>query len=154
MNAWPTLVLVDPDGYVIATRPGEGHAAELAGLIDELVAEYGEPAAPRRPEREPAPEPASTLRFPGGIAVTPAGTLLVADAGHHSLAELAPDGVTLLRRIGSGERGRADGGPDAASFAEPQGLAVLPPGAVPGWTYWSRTPPTTWSGAYGWTPAR
>ena len=132
VNAWPTLVLVDPDGYVIATLPGEGHAAELGRLIDALVAEYGDRLRRRGPELQPAPEPESTLRFPGGIAVTPAGTLLVADAGHHSVAELADDGVTLLRRIGSGERGRADGGPDAASFAEPQGLTVLPPGAVPG----------------------
>jgi thiol-disulfide isomerase/thioredoxin len=132
VDAWPTLVLVDPDGYVIATLRGEGHAAELAGLIDQLVAEYGDRLRRGGPEPGPAPEPESTLRFPGGIALTPAGTLLVADAGHHSLAELAPDGVTLLRRIGSGERGRADGGPDAASFAEPQGLTVLPPGAVPG----------------------
>ena len=132
VNAWPTLVLVDPDGYVIATLPGEGHAAELGRLIDALVAEYGDRLRRGGPELRPAPEPESTLRFPGGIAVTPAGTLLVADAGHHSVAELADDGVTLLRRIGSGERGRADGGPDAASFAEPQGLTVLPPGAVPG----------------------
>jgi thiol-disulfide isomerase/thioredoxin len=132
VNAWPTLVLVDPDGYVVATKPGEGHAAELADLIDELVAEYGDRLRRGEQDLGPAPEPDTTLRFPGGIAVTPAGTLLVADAGHHSLAELAPDGATLLRRIGSGERGRADGGPDTASFAEPQGVTVLPPGAVPG----------------------
>ena len=132
VNAWPTLVLVDPDGYVIATLSGEGHAAELGRLIDALVAEYGDRLRRGGPELQPAPEPESTLRFPGGIAVTPAGTLLVADAGHHSVAELADDGVTLLRRIGSGERGRLDGGPDTASFAEPQGLTVLPRDAVPG----------------------
>jgi thiol-disulfide isomerase/thioredoxin len=132
VNAWPTLVLVDPDGYVLATRRGEGHAAELAELIDALVAEYG--GRLRRGGDEPAPpaEADTTLRFPGGVAVTPAGTLLVADAGHHSLAELAPAGRTLLRRIGSGVRGRADGDAGTASFAEPQGLTVLPPGALPG----------------------
>ena len=132
VNAWPTLVLVDPEGYVVATLRGEGHAAELAELIDGLVAGYGDRLRRGGPELEPAPEPETTLRFPAGIAVTPSGSMLVADAGHHSLAELAPDGVTLLRRIGSGGRGRADGAPDAASFAEPQGLTVLPAGAVPG----------------------
>jgi len=50
----------------------------------------------------------------------------VADAGHHSLAELAADGETLVRRIGSGERGFADGGPDAATFSEPNGLCLVP----------------------------
>jgi thiol-disulfide isomerase/thioredoxin len=132
VNAWPTLVLVDPDGYVVATRRGEGHAAELARLVDGLVAEYGDRLRRGDQDLGPAPEPETTLRFPGGIAVTPAGTLLVADAGHHSVAELAADGVTLLRRIGSGQRGRADGGPGTATFAEPQGLTVLPPGAVAG----------------------
>ena len=37
------------------------------------------------------------------------GNLLVSDSARHSLVELAADGETVLRRIGSGERGRADG---------------------------------------------
>ncbi len=78
---------------------------------------------------------ATTLRFPGkavrlpvaeGAPAGTVGNLLVADAGHHSLAELAPDGETLVRRIGSGERGWADGGPDEARFAEPNGLCLVP----------------------------
>ena len=39
-KAWPTLVLIDPEGYVVATMAGEGHAAGLAKLIDELVAAH------------------------------------------------------------------------------------------------------------------
>ena len=132
INAWPTLVLVDPDGYVVATRAGEGHAAALAALVDALVDEYGDRLRRGDDAFVPPAHEETTLQFPGGIAVTPAGTLLVADAGHHSVVELAADGETLLRRIGSGERGRADGAPEDASFAEPQGVAVLPPGAVPG----------------------
>jgi thiol-disulfide isomerase/thioredoxin len=137
VNAWPTLVLVDPDGYVAATLLGEGHAAELDELVGELVEEYG--SRLRRGDTadvigaEAVAIPDDTdLRYPGGIAVTPSGTLLVADAGHHSLVELAADGVTVLRRIGSGERGRADGAADVASFAGPQGVAVLPAGALDG----------------------
>src|SRR5512132_1349453 len=30
VRAWPTLAVVDPDGYVVATMAGEGHAAGLA----------------------------------------------------------------------------------------------------------------------------
>lgn len=33
VNAWPTLVLIDQAGYVVAQVSGEGHVAELAGLI-------------------------------------------------------------------------------------------------------------------------
>lgn len=126
VNAWPTLVLVDPEGYVVATAAGEGHAAALGELVEELVAEYGDRLRRGGDLAVPPVEAGTPLRYPGGIAVTPAGTLLVADAGHHSLVELAADGETVLRRIGSGTRGRADGGPGEASFAEPQGLLVLP----------------------------
>lgn len=126
VNAWPTLVLVDPDGYVVAKVAGEGHAAALGELVEELVDSYGDRL--RRGDDLAVP-PAATrtaLRYPGGIALTPTGTLLVADTGSHSIVELAADGETVLRRIGSGERGAVDGGPDEARFAEPQGLVVLP----------------------------
>ena len=62
VDAWPTLVLVDPDGYVIATLRGEGHAAELAGLIDQLVAEYGDRLRRGGPEFGPAAEPETPAR--------------------------------------------------------------------------------------------
>lgn len=69
----------------------------------------------------------TALRFPAKAIVTPERTLLVADSARHSLAELAADGETLLRRIGSGIRGRADGAAAEASFSEPAGLSLLPP---------------------------
>src|SRR5690606_14769601 len=73
------------------------------------------------------PAPATTtLRFPAKVVELPGGNLLVADAGHHQLTELAADGETLVRRIGSGSRGLVDGGPDQASFSEPNGLVLLP----------------------------
>ena len=37
-KAWPTLTVVDPEGYVVASMAGEGHAEGLARLVDELVA--------------------------------------------------------------------------------------------------------------------
>jgi DNA-binding beta-propeller fold protein YncE len=128
VSAWPTLVLVDPDGYVVARAAGEGHAAGLADLAATLAPDYVTvPGAPAPAGPPPAPE--TGLRYPGGIARTPAGTLLVADAGHHSVVETAVDG-TVLRRIGTGERGRTDGGADVARFAEPQGVTVLPDGTA------------------------
>jgi thiol-disulfide isomerase/thioredoxin len=128
VKAWPTLVLIDPDGYVVAQAAGEGQVSALDETIAAIVPNYelrrGDgPYVPRRPEP-------STLRFPAKLVTTPDGTLLVADAGHHQLVELDEDGATVLRRIGSGERGRDDGPPDRARFAEPNGLALLPPGVA------------------------
>lgn len=39
-RAWPTLSVIDPEGYVVATMAGEGHAEGLARLIDELIATH------------------------------------------------------------------------------------------------------------------
>ena len=128
VRAWPTLVVVDPLGYVVAHLSGEGHADDLAQILDALVAEHGAAGTLRRggPTYQPDAEDPSELRFPAGAVELAGGSLLVADSRHHSLAELAADGRTLLRRIGRGSRGAADGPPDAASFAEPQGLLLLP----------------------------
>ncbi|MHA7133870.1 NHL domain-containing thioredoxin family protein [Oerskovia turbata] len=131
-RAWPTLVVIDPEGYVVAQMAGEGHASALAALVDELVEEHRAKGTLRSLAAgsddvyvPPAPT-SGTLRFPAKAIALPGGNLLVADAGHHSLAELAPDGETLVRRIGTGERGLVDGGPDDARFSEPNGLCLVP----------------------------
>ncbi|WP_432524407.1 thioredoxin-like domain-containing protein [Kineococcus sp. SYSU DK006] len=129
VRAWPTLVLVDPDGYVVATRSGEGHGAELERLVADLLAHRPPRTAPRPVPADDAPVlPDDTpLRFPARAIALPGGSLLVADAGHHQLVELAADLTTVLRRIGSGRRELADGPAAEAGFAAPQGLALLPP---------------------------
>ena len=126
-RAWPTLCVVDPEGYLVASMAGEGHAEGLARLIDELVKVHTERGTLRRGDGSyvPAPEPGTQLRFPAKAIVGPAGELLVADAAHHSIAVL--DGLDrVVRRIGSGRRGRADGPAESAEFSEPNGLCRLP----------------------------
>ncbi|MFB9234775.1 NHL domain-containing thioredoxin family protein [Plantactinospora siamensis] len=128
-KAWPTLSVIDPEGYVVATMAGEGHAEGLTRLVDELIDRHEAKGTLRRGDGPyvPPAEPDTALRFPGKAVPLPEGTLLVSDSARHSLVELAADGETLLRRIGSGSRGRADGDPATASFAEPQGMVLLPP---------------------------
>ncbi|GAB2473137.1 NHL repeat-containing thioredoxin family protein [Jatrophihabitans fulvus] len=128
VRAWPTLVLVDPEGYVIAQAAGEGQVDALGALIDARLPDYDARGVLRRGDadfRPPAPAP-GLLRFPADAVLLPAArtgrdrdTLLVADAGHHQIVELELDAETEVRRLGTGERG----GP----FAEPNGLALLPP---------------------------
>ena len=112
VRAWPTLVLIDPDGYVIAQAAGEGQSSGLQRLIDELIAEYGDRL--RRgdnPYQPPVLEP-GTFRFPAK-AILEGDTLLVADAGHHQIVRTALDGTTELDRLG---------GPDL--LKEPNGLCL------------------------------
>ena len=137
IRAWPTLVLVDPEGYVVAQAAGEGQTSALDMVIEQL-AEVHEQRGTLRHGNGPCVPPvaeSSTLRFPAKAIVLPAertgretDTLLVADAGHHQLVELGLDGDTVLRRIGSGVRGRNDGAAEAATFAEPGSVALLPTG--------------------------
>ncbi|MGW0434712.1 NHL domain-containing thioredoxin family protein [Micromonospora sp. NPDC003197] len=127
-RAWPTLSVIDPEGYVVATMAGEGHVEGIGRLLDELIEVHEAKGTLHRgvgPYVPPA-EPTTSLRFPGKAVALDGGNLLVSDSARHSLVELAPDGETALRRIGSGERGRADGAADQASFSEPQGMCRLP----------------------------
>ncbi len=132
VRAWPTLVLIDPEGYVVAQAAGEGQVGALAALLEALVAEHDRRGTLRR-GADPLPPPdrtRTTLRYPAKAIPVPvtvtgrdADSVLVADAGHHQIVELAADLHTVLRRIGTGERGEP--------FAEPNGLALLPAGLVP-----------------------
>ncbi|MEV2237670.1 NHL domain-containing thioredoxin family protein [Micromonospora sp. NPDC049891] len=128
-RAWPTLAVIDPEGYVVATMAGEGHADGLARLIDDLIATHEAKGTLHRGDGPyvPAAEPATTLRFPGKAVVLPDGDLLVSDSARHRLVELGTDGETVARTIGTGDRGRTDGSAGVATFSEPQGLCLLPP---------------------------
>lgn len=132
VRAWPTLVVIDPEGYVVAQHAGEGHAHAIEKLVEELEAEHAAKGTLRRGDGPyVAPEPVAThLRFPGKALLLPDGGFLVSDTTRHRLVELDADGETVRRHFGTGERGLNDGGPDEARFSEPQGLAVLPDGRV------------------------
>lgn len=127
VRAWPTLVVIDPEGYVVAQHAGEGHAHAIENLVEELEAEHEAKGTLHRGDGPYVPpEPVATdLRFPGKAVRLPGGSFLVSDTTRHQLVELAADGERVLRRIGTGERGLT---PD--SFNEPQGLALLPDGKV------------------------
>ncbi|TDD19736.1 redoxin domain-containing protein [Kribbella turkmenica] len=126
-RAWPTLVLVDPNGYIVAQYSGEGHAHALDAQLAELIAEHEQAGTLTRgksPYVAPEPEP-TDLRFPAEVVALDNG-YLVADAGNHSIVELAGDATTVVRRFGTGHRGFADGQAGRAAFSEPNGLTLVP----------------------------
>ncbi|MCF6524082.1 NHL domain-containing thioredoxin family protein [Streptomyces sp. JJ36] len=139
VRAWPTLVVLDPEGYVVAQHAGEGHAHALAKLVEELEAEHeakgtlhrGDgPYVPPEPEATDLRFPGKAIRLPGEGAGGEGARFLVSDTTRHQLVELDADGETVLRRVGTGERGLTDGPAGEARFSEPQGLALLPGGTV------------------------
>jgi thiol-disulfide isomerase/thioredoxin len=127
-KAWPTLVLVDPEGFIAARYAGEGHAHAIDAVLAELVpqarrsgtltSDGGLPPAPR-----PRPD---GLLFPSGVLSLGDGRLLVADTAHHQLAVTVTDSDRVLLRVGTGRRGRRDGAAGEAELNEPQGMCRLP----------------------------
>ena len=130
VRAWPTLCVVDPEGYLVHVASGEGHGEGLARLVEQLVAEHEGKGTLRRRGAAyvPTPPARTELRFPGKVARLPDGTLLVSDTAHHALVRMAADGETVLRRYGTGRRGLRDGADP--EFAEPQGVLVTTAGEV------------------------
>src|SRR5438874_12756759 len=65
-RAWPTLCVIDPEGYVVATMAGEGHVAGITAWVEELIGVHAEKGTLRRgdgPYVAPAGV-AGELRYP------------------------------------------------------------------------------------------
>jgi thiol-disulfide isomerase/thioredoxin len=125
VSAWPTLVLVDPEGYIAHQVSGEGHGGYLAQAIATLLDAHGAKGTLVRGPLpvEPGTPPLRTgLRYPGKVAHDPErGLLAVADTGHHRIVLLDAGGV-LRDIIGSGEPTRQDGSFESAALQAPLGV--------------------------------
>lgn len=127
VRAWPTLVFLSPDGYVIGQMGGEPNPEALIEGLRDMIRQFTEQG-----ELAPAPLPVavaevsgSRLRFPGKIKACPgtggASAWAVADTGHHQIAVFDDDGSEIARH-GSREAGFTDGPSTTAHFCAPQGL--------------------------------
>jgi len=138
VNAWPTVVLVDPRGYYMGSQPGEITFADFDPIVGQAIAHYDSRGLlDRRPlltHPEHLDEPARPLCYPGkvlataGIAGAP-GRLFIADSDHHRVigARLTADGQTadVDWIAGTGAAGLAGGSFATARFARPQGMALV-----------------------------
>ena len=136
VRAWPTLVLVDPRGEIVATYSGEGHAHAIEALIEKLTPEYEASGDLIRGAGlyQASPPSSLALKQPGKIISVPASyrpflggaELLISNSGAHNLVGLTTENLTdPTITIGSGARGTSDGGYQDASFAEPYGARFI-----------------------------
>jgi len=129
VESWPTLVLIDPEGYLLFARGGEVKAALFDSAILKKVIPYYRKKGllderPLRFDLERYRASQTPLRFPGKIAADEAGNrLFISDSNHNRIVVSRLDGE-LLDVIGSGEVGKADGDYQTAQFNRPQGMAV------------------------------
>ena len=94
VRAWPTLVVIDPDGYVVAMASGEGNGPALAGVIEQLLDGRSDLAV--GPAFTPvALSSETTLAFPGKVASDGGSRLAVADTGDDRVLVCDLDGAIL-----------------------------------------------------------
>jgi len=127
VRAWPTLVMIDPDGYILAIFSGEGNREIIDNYIEVALDIFEQEGklnpAPIGFKLETAEMANAFLSYPGKIVVNPVdNTLAIADSNHHRIVLAAPDGK-VLESIGCGLPGHDDGDFETAHFTHPQGMA-------------------------------
>jgi thiol-disulfide isomerase/thioredoxin len=128
VNAWPTFVLIDPDGLVLGFHSGEGiyelFDFVIAGMIKEFGAKGRLDLTPLDIILEHEGLVDSPLLFPGKVLADEAnGRLFIADSNHSRIVITDLEGL-VLDVIGSGLAGWQDGGFATAAFFRPQGLTL------------------------------
>jgi hypothetical protein len=129
VQAWPTVAVVDPTGYLLGSHAGEFTSDALAPLVGRLVDAFGTAGVlDRRARHFPPDVPAvapGRLRYPGKVAAD-GDRIAIADSGHHRVlvGRLTAGGTraAIERVVGrTGEPGFDDGA--EGSFNSPQGMA-------------------------------
>jgi thiol-disulfide isomerase/thioredoxin len=129
VRAWPSLVVVDPEGNYCGYVSGEGNRELLEAVVKKLIAYHKAKGTldetPIRFDLERNKAKSRPLRFPGKVCVDEAsGRLFIADTGHNRIVVSSLDGK-LLDVIGNGEIGAKDGSYTEASFDHPQGMTLV-----------------------------
>ena len=128
VRAWPTLVAIDPGGYVVGMQAGEFTAHSVTPFVDRVIADAR--SAGTLVERSlhfPADAPniaPGTLAFPGKVALD-GRRFAIADSGHHRLLVGALDdhGARLqVEHVIGGGAGYRDG--NDPCFRNPQGVVL------------------------------
>jgi sugar lactone lactonase YvrE len=106
-----TLFVSDANNFTIRRVTADGVVTTIAGAAGQDGSADG---------------PAASARFgkPAELALAPNGTLYIADAAHHTIRRLTPDGrvSTIAGLVGAD--GAVDGANGIARFFNPYGLAI------------------------------
>jgi thiol-disulfide isomerase/thioredoxin len=128
VNSWPTVILIDPEGYAVWGASGEITFNQIDKLLKEALPYYREnkllKETPLRFDFKPRKTAPSPLEFPGKILADENNSrLFIADSNHNRIVVAQFDGK-LIEIIGSGTSGLDDGDFASAKFNQPQGIAL------------------------------
>ncbi len=129
VNAWPSFIIIDPDGKIVGKHSGEGIYDLFDQVISGIIKEFdpkgkiNHTALHFALEKGKAQE--SFLAYPGKIAADQAQKrLFITDSNHNRVVVVSiPDG-SVLEVIGDGAAGLKDGDFENARFNKPQGIVV------------------------------
>ena len=130
VQAWPSVGIIDPEGYFVKAFPGQEHIFRDADLvISQLIRIHRanktlneKPIYFTKAQAEKAAQ--SPLWFPGKVlADGPSKRLFISDSTHHRIVITDLDGKKIAL-VGTGKPGHADGTFEKSSFNDPQGLAL------------------------------
>jgi len=125
-RAWPTLILINPQGRVIGGHSGEGIYDLFDEVIRETVKHFDAKAQiDRKPisfQLEKDKQPQSLLSYPGKIVANEKSKRLFFTDSNHNRVVVASQSGEILDVIGEGNIGLKDGSFETALFYRPQGL--------------------------------
>jgi len=129
VRAWPSLVLVDPEGQYCGYVSGEGNRELLDTVVAKLIAYHKAKGTldetPVKFDLERSKAAATPLRFPGKVLADEAGKrLFISDSNNNRVVVSSLEGK-LLDVIGNGAIGSKDGGYAESQFDHPQGMTLI-----------------------------
>ena len=126
VNAWPTIVVIGPEGHVLGVHAGEFETEQLApfltGIISQAEGRGTLVRGPRHFEPDAPVQEPGVLRYPGKLAIDE-DRIAIADSGHDRVlvGTLDASGKRAnIRRVIGGGAGFIDG--QDGRFAAPQGV--------------------------------
>lgn len=129
IRAWPSLAVIDPEGFYCGQLSGEGNRQQLETFIKKLIAHHkAKKTLDQTPvtfalERKKVKR--KPLKYPGKIVADEKGNrLFIADSNHNRIV-ITTLGGQLLNVIGDGTAGWKDGTFAEAMFHRPQGMALV-----------------------------
>jgi len=140
VHAWPTLILISPNGKIESAYSGEGHRDDLVRDIEQVLSDKKDQKINRARlpiSLEKDKEPVTLVKFPGKLTFVQdylgKQVLFISDTGHNRIIGVRLDSKDSTKNtgeifgeifieIGSGNRGLRDGTFEQAQFDGPQGL--------------------------------
>ncbi len=124
VRAWPSLVLINPNGKIIGTASGEGVFEVFDPVIQRAITYFDNKGELKRDPlltSTKSHETETALSFPGKVSADKKNKrLFISDTNHNRIIITKPDG-TILDTIGGRNAGNRDGSFTEARFNHPQG---------------------------------